>query len=384
MKTLFFLWHRELLQIKHDPRRIFFLLVAGLAYLILFGILFSPNIVTDVPVVIADEDQSALSRELVRDFESSDSYRIVAYTDSIPELKQMVRDKEAIAGIAIPEDFSKKVKTGSSQNVLVLVDGTNIIPTGAVTGAAQDILAVFSNQVAARQTALRHNANEQALMTSIAPVSVHLRVLDNPTQGYLYFYLLGLGIAAFQQGIIFAIGGAACYENEHLEESTNYAPWQLLLSKTLFYWGLALFAYIMVLLFELYVWQIPLRGSFRDIFLLTAVYMLSMIAFTFCFAYPFHREFDFLRYSILYPVPAFIISGFTWPVAGMSPAMQMVAQFFPMTYMSNTMREIFLMGKSPHFWTSMAHLSFLFALFGLLALILYTYRSKKWRKTVKA
>lgn len=384
MKQMLFLWHRELLQIKHDPRRIFFLLVAGIAYLILFGILFYPNIVTDVPVVIADEDQSALSRQLIRDFDSSDSYRMVGYTDSIPAMRRMIQDKQAIAGIAIPEDFSKKVKTGSSQSVLVMVDGTNVIPTGAVTAAAQDILANFSNRLAAQQTALRHNANEQALLTSIAPVSVHLRVLNNPTQGYFYFYLLGLGIAAFQQGIIFAIGGAACYENEHFDESKQFAPWQLLLSKTLFYGGLALIAYIMVLLFEIYIWQIELRGTLLAIFLLLAVYLLAMIAFTFCFAYPFHNEFAFLPFSILYPVPAFIISGFTWPVAGMSPVMQFVAQFFPMTYMSNTTREIFLIGKAPHFWSSMAHLGFLFLLFGTMALLLYTHRWKKAQKAAKA
>ena len=51
MKTLF---RKELQEIRSDLRRPVFLFGAALAYLIVFGILYLPNIVTAVPCVVLD------------------------------------------------------------------------------------------------------------------------------------------------------------------------------------------------------------------------------------------------------------------------------------------------------------------------------------------
>lgn len=106
------LFRKEFWEIRHDLRRPVFLFGAALAYLIVFGILYLPNIVTDVPCVILDEDNSALSRRLVQDFEASDSYRITAYVNTQEEMRQALLDKQAIAAIDIPHDSRKRQRRG--------------------------------------------------------------------------------------------------------------------------------------------------------------------------------------------------------------------------------------------------------------------------------
>ena len=379
MRKLLFLFRREWQQVCHDPRRLVFLFGAAIAYLIIFGTLYLPNIVTAVPTVIYDEDQSALSRQLVRDFEDSDSYKIVAYADSEAAMKQMVLDKDAVAAIQIPADFSKKVKTGSYSTVLYFVNGSNIILTNVTSSAAQDILTEFSNKLAAQQTALRHSADEQALLKRLAPISVHLRVLYNATQGYMYFFLLGLAMVAYQQGILFAVGASACYETEHPEENKDWAPWQLLLSKTIFYWLFSMASYAMVVAFVRYIWQIPLKAPLGGLFALAAVFILAVTFFSITVASFFRNEVSYVRAIILYPVIAFIISGYTWPMEGMVTSMQDLAQIFPLAFLSNTVRELFLIGYSPHYAQSISHLCILTIVFFIPALILYT-RRLKWAK----
>ena len=46
-----------------------------MAYLIVFGLLYVPNLVKDVPCVVYDAENSHFSRELVRDIESSNSMK---------------------------------------------------------------------------------------------------------------------------------------------------------------------------------------------------------------------------------------------------------------------------------------------------------------------
>ena len=58
----------------------------------------------------------------------------------------------------------------------------------------------------------------------------------------------------------------------------------------------------------------------------------------------FHNELQFVRASIMYTVPAFIFGGYTWPLEAMDPVTQVVAQAFPMAWMSNAVRELFLSG----------------------------------------
>ena len=69
MTWFFTLFKKELVEIKKDLRRPVFLFGAALAYLIVFGMLYIPNIVTAVPAVILDQENSAASRRLVQDFE---------------------------------------------------------------------------------------------------------------------------------------------------------------------------------------------------------------------------------------------------------------------------------------------------------------------------
>ena len=135
MTWFFTLFKKELVEIKKDLRRPVFLFGAALAYLIVFGMLYIPNIVTAVPAVILDQENSAASRRLVQDFEASDSYDIKGYVTSEEEMRDWLREKTAVAAIEIPKDFSKKAKTGSYSTVLYLTNGSNIILTNITSSA---------------------------------------------------------------------------------------------------------------------------------------------------------------------------------------------------------------------------------------------------------
>lgn len=338
---------REFRQCLKDGRRFVFLFGAALAYLLIFGVLYTPNIVKNIPCIVYDEEQSQLSREFVRHFADSDSFSVVGYAATQEEMQQALREKQAYAAIGIPRDFSKKIKNGESSTLLFMVNGSNIILTNITSSAAQDIAAEFSNKLAARNAAMRLGANEEQLVKRIAPVSCHLRVLYNPTQGYTYFFLLGLAMVAFQQGIFFAVGASTLYEYENYEE--NIKAWKLILGKFIYYWALSMMSFAMVILMAKDFWGIFLKAPAAQLFLLGGIFCFAAIAFCLFAASLFHTEMQFVRGAIMYPVPAFIFSGYTWPQESMGPVMQNLANFFPLSWLSNTVRELFLSGISAHY-----------------------------------
>ena len=282
-------------------------------------------------------------------------------------MRACLKGKLAIAAIDIPHDFAKKAKSGSYSTVLYLTNGSNIILTNITSSAAQNITEDFSNRLAAKQVALRYGLDEDKVAHYIAPVAVHLRVLYNATQGYMFFFLIGLAMVAFQQGIIFAVGASALYEVEHPETMQGYPVAEILLAKTVVYWTLAMCSYGLILVGITQGLGIALHAPLGQLLLLAAVFILAAIGFCFFFTSFFPAELPFVRAAILYPVPCFIFSGYTWPIESMGNNMQVVAQFFPLTHFSNTVRDLFLIGSSANYTLCLEKLTglcFLFFLVG--------------------
>lgn len=270
-------------------------------------------------------------------------------------------EKRAYAAIEIPRDFSKKIKTGSSSDVLYMANGANIILTNITSSAVSDILADFSNRLATERVALRTGAEVEMVRHVINPVTPHLRVLHNMTQGYMFFFLLGLAMVAFQQGIFFAVGASITNEYEALTAGTqdgavHGSPWLLLLAKVVYFWFLSMLSYLLVVFLVQNLMGIPLHAPLRELLLLASTFILAAMSFVVLFSACFHKEMEFVRGIIMYPVVAFIFSGYTWPHEAIPTAMQYVADAFPLSFFSNTVRELFLAGYSPHLWHDMGAL----------------------------
>ncbi len=335
-----------------DPRRFAFLFGAALVYLVLFAVLFAPNIITEVPCVIYDEDQSALSRKLAQKFEDNERFGIIAYAATQEETLALLREKEALAAIVIPKGFAKSIQTGSYTTLLCVANGANLMPIGAATGDGENIAAEFSDEIALRREELRTGRNEAALGNRVVPVRHELRVLNNPTQGYRYFYLLGLLVAALQQGIFFATGAAVCSESTSQEETRPTV--RLFLAKAVFYWLLSMAAFSMLLLCIVYALDIPLKAHTGEMFLAGGAFVFATVSLGLAFASFFSDEETFARASIMYPLLGFIVSGYTYPLMAMPPALQNAARLLPQTWFANIFRELFLAGHSPQAGEGMA------------------------------
>ncbi|MBR1420057.1 MAG: ABC transporter permease [Selenomonadaceae bacterium] len=109
--------------------------------------------------------------------------------------------------------------------------------------------------------------------------------------------------------------------------------------------------------------EVELRASMIQVMILGGIFSLSVLSFGSLFAALFKTEIDFIRASILYPVPAFILSGYTFPIESMPSSMQILAKFFPLTYFSNDMRDLFLIGDSPNFFENVSILTIMSAIF---------------------
>lgn len=327
----------------HDARRAIFLFGAATAYLILFGILYYPGVVKEIPTVVCDEEHTAYSRLLIRQVDDDERLGLVRVVADEGEALDMLRQKEVYAAVIIPADFSHDILNGRSANVLFMLNGANIITTNIATTAGNDIVNTFNTRFAARQVALRTSGDEQMLKKRISPVETTLRVLNNPTQSYMMFFMVGLAMAAMQQGIFLAIGAAVQGDFKDTEGLKGAPKAAVLVVKVAVYWLLSVLSFALVCVIS-YGLGIPDRASVTALLTLASAFSFAAVSLGLFASSLFHNELQFVRASIMYTVPAFIFGGYTWPLEAMDPVTQVVAQAFPMAWMSNAVRELFLSG----------------------------------------
>ncbi|MFV0618622.1 ABC transporter permease [Megasphaera sp. WILCCON 0056] len=327
----------------HDARRAIFLFGAATAYLILFGILYYPGVVKEIPTVVCDEDHTAYSRFLTRQVDDDERLGLVRVVADEEEARAMLRQKEAYTAVIIPARFSHDVLNGGHASVLFVLNGANIITTNIASTAGNDIVNTFNTRIASRQAALRTSGDEQALKKRISPIETTLRVLNNPTQSYMMFFMVGLAMAAMQQGIFLAVGAAVQGDFKDRDGLKDAPKAAVLAVKVILYWGLSVLSFTLVCVISAFL-GIPDRASVTALLAIASAFSFAAVSLGLFASSLFHNELQFVRASIMYTVPAFIFGGYTWPLEAMDPLTQIVAQAFPMAWMSNAVRELFLSG----------------------------------------
>lgn len=125
---------KELTQIQRDRLALVLALVLPMILLALFGLALSLE-VKNLPVVIQDFDQSALSRAYIDSFRASLTFQIVALEpDERPE--HALDDGKARAAIIIPRDFGRDIERGREADVQILVDATDANTANVMRGYA--------------------------------------------------------------------------------------------------------------------------------------------------------------------------------------------------------------------------------------------------------
>ena len=124
MKSLIRVIVKEFQQLRRDKRMIPAMIIGPLVQLLTLGYAAN-NDVTDIPMVLLDEDHGVASRALVDRFTSSKYFRLVGAVADESEIEpELVRGTAEVA-LVIPPGFGREVVLGRSPSVQLIVDGSD-------------------------------------------------------------------------------------------------------------------------------------------------------------------------------------------------------------------------------------------------------------------
>jgi ABC-2 type transport system permease protein len=349
MQRLRYLVWKEFLELKMEPRLFGIVIMAPIIQLTMLGYAATTD-VRDVPIVVADGDRSAASRELVARFEASPNFTIVGDVPTVAGIDPFLVSGDAWLALAIPAGYGADVAASRPVRVQVVADGsdansTNVAlgyATGLVAGYAQDLVAGSAEASATRAA----GSGGRAAGPSI---DARVRVWFNPQIESRHFMVPGV-LALVLLVVTANLSSMAIVREKELGtlEQLNVTPlarWELVVGKLLPYGVIGLVDVLLVTAVAIFWFEVPLRGSFLLLFALSVLYVFCTLALgLFISTVSNTQQQAMMTATFFFLMPMIYLSGFIFPIENMPAAIQPFTYLIPLRYFLVIVRGIFLKG----------------------------------------
>lgn len=337
---------REGKMILHDPRAFMFLLVVPFIVTFLFGYLFINHAVLGIRLAAVDEANTQQSRYIVRSFDESSRFDVTCTLKTEREAVTLLEADEIDGILLIPPDFSYQLDRGERAAVLIGINGSNSIVNNSSTAGAMEIIQNCSVRLAAAKL-VGKGATVDMAKNKLMPVTGTMRPWFNSQYSYMNYFFLGIVAIALQQLMMLAAATGFAKEKERhtLSELVGQAnrPIQAGFAKLGFYWIIAILvmAGMYSLTFRLY--DIPLRGTLWNIFLLGIPFVIASLGMGMCLGLVCKNQVHAMHWTMLLTYPFYLLSGYAWPHQLMPDVLVRLSQVIPVTHIASNTRNIALM-----------------------------------------
>ena len=370
---------KELLQSLREPRMRVMLFLPPLIQLLIFG--YAVNLdVEHTRIAWMDMDRSPQSRELGAAFAASRYFDVAALPDHEDQVQDLLDHGRVQAVIRVLPGFARDIERGDTASVQVLVEGTNSNTGSIVSNYANLVIAGYSAQVTASQQGRRVMARlPNGPVSGGAPsVTPRSRVWFNPELRSRNYFVPGVVVNILMTITLMltALGMVREKEIGTMEQLmvTPIRPIELIIGKTIPFALVGIGNLIVVTVAAILIFAIPFRGNALLLLICAILFLMTSLGIGLFISTISNTQQQAMMSSFFFSMPAFMLSGFTFPIRNMPASIQAIAYLNPVMYFMEIVRGIFLKGAGvATLWPQMVVL----AVFGVAILWLSAWRFHK-------
>ena len=157
-----------------------------LATVLLIWWIFSQTQITDLPIGVIDQDNSAVANTAVRYLEASPTLTVRQLYYSQADAEAAILQRDIYAVVIIPEDFSRNILSSQPAPLTLQVNAQYGTHSGIIQAGVQAVASTLSAGVEIKRLVKQGVAPSQA-MTAYAPISVQRISLFNAATNYQQF-----------------------------------------------------------------------------------------------------------------------------------------------------------------------------------------------------
>lgn len=339
---------KEFYQVLRHRRMRTALFVPPVVQLIIFG--YAVNMDVDhVSTAWMDQDRSPMSRELLDDFRGSGRFNITHLAYNETDVQKLMDSGKVLAVVRVLPDFARNIERGNAGEVQIIIDGTNSNTASLISNYANQIVAAYDQKLV--QTA------QQMRLLSVKPGTVSLKAARIEARPRVWFnenlvsrnyYVPGVITNLIMVVTVMLTSMAIVREKEigTMEQLmvTPIRPIELMLGKTLPFALVGLIDVTLVTTLALLIFRVPFRGNFLLLLCCSTLFLLTSLGAGLFISTISRTQQQALMSSFFFATPAFMLSGFAFPIRNMPIIVQYLTYLNPLRYFVEIVRGIFLKG----------------------------------------
>jgi ribosome-dependent ATPase len=325
-RRLFAYTIRETLELLRDPIRLGFALFGTALLMLVFGFGISTD-VNNLSFAVLDHDQSHESRAYLEELRGSTYFVEKPLLADYAELDKRLGSGDIKAAIEIPPGFGRDIKRARPAWVAAWVDGAMPFRAETIRGYLQGMHQLYLTDPAVKTT----------VPAAAPPADIEIRYKYNQDVESIYAMVpssISLLLALFP-AILMAL---AIVREKELGSITNLyvtpvTRLEFLVGKQLPYIGVAMANFAVMFLMALFLFGVPLKGSFPTLLAGTLIYVATTTAYGMVIsAFTSTQIAALFGTAILTVLPATQFAGMMTPVSSLSGMAQIMGRAFPMSY----------------------------------------------------
>ena len=327
---------REIGIMRRNPMYLCCMLAFPILVTLFFTTMMNEGQPQEMPVGVVDKDDTSTSRALVRKLYSFQSSRVVAHYPNINEARNAIQENKIYAFLYIPKGTTDAMLSARQPKISFYYSQASLT-SGALLYRDLKTVATLGSAAVGQATMRAKGFTDKQIATFLQPISIDLHMIGNPWASYnLYLSTMLIpGILMLFMFLIttYSLGTELKFNTS--KEWLSMADNNIIVALT----GKLLPQFLIFLsIFYVYMYYVfgylnfPHPGGVWIMLILGLLAVMSSIGFG-IFAYGLMPS---LRMSMsvcsLWGMLSFTTSGATFPVFAMHPAIEAIAQLFPLRH----------------------------------------------------
>lgn len=314
----------------------FCMVIAPIMAFLFFTTLMGEGLPADLPAGVVDEDNTATTREVIRNLDSFQQTNIIEHYADVAEARKAMQQGKIYAFYYIPEGTTQLAISGKQPTVSFYTAASYLIPA-SLEYRDMKMMSEYASGAVGRATLYAKGYTEDQAMAVLQPIKMEMHAINNPSLNYSVYLcntiLPGIIMLLIMQVSIYSIYVELKEETskEWLAMADNDIVKALagkLLPQIVTWSLMGLFC-----LFLLYgVWRFPLHSGIWPMILNMFLLINASLALGvfFCGLVPSLRW--ALSLATLWGVLSFPISGFSFPQMAFPDTLKGLSWLFPLRH----------------------------------------------------
>jgi ABC-2 type transport system permease protein len=350
LKHSFRIAWKDLMELFRNRLGLVLLIVMPLFMMVMVGFIYPTNgTVTDLQVGVVNQDAGFNGVYLpsqgfltgLNQINDQTHMLIMSNVSSLDELKDLVQRGQLEGGIVIPSNFSQSVMSGQQGTIIIVSDESNPQISATIQGALKGVFDVMGTAMA------QQNLNTTNIAV-VKPLNVQTQGVVNGNPSYFDFIAPGIMAMTVMMSVMTGLPVAISQEKEiGTMDGMMVAPvnrLSILLGKTIAQTARGLIQGVIILALAIGLFGVTIQGNILLVFALLLLGVFSFVGLGIVVT-SFTKDQEtaqMLMMTLMFPM--MFLGGVFFPIQQMPWYMQTISQFLPLTYASDALRKVMVLG----------------------------------------